>query len=127
MTANTRAFRLMVRNELFLWVELLSRRAYADLAARLPDREWTAEALADGMAPYWAEHDALGIGPDARSGALLQLVASPDGWVVRQALDDPAGHRDWAVEARVDLAASDDEGGPVISLLSIGPDVPAPA
>ncbi|HET9609667.1 MAG TPA: DUF3516 domain-containing protein [Acidimicrobiales bacterium] len=127
VTANARAFRLMVRNELFLWVELLSRRAYADLAARLPDREWTAEALADGMAPYWAEHDAVGIGPGARSGALLQVVESPDGWVVRQALDDPAGHRDWAVEARVDLAASDDEGGPVISLLSIGPDVPASA
>ena len=30
-------------------------------------------------------------------------------------------------QARVDLAASDDQGGPVISLLSIGPDVPAPA
>ncbi|HEX6425331.1 MAG TPA: DUF3516 domain-containing protein [Acidimicrobiales bacterium] len=124
VTANVRAFRLMVRNELFLWVELLSRRAYADLAARLPDREWTAEALADVMAPYWAEHDAVGIGPDARSGALLRVVESPDGWTVRQALDDPAGHRNWAVTARIDLRASDDVGGPVVALVSIGPDVP---
>src|ERR671917_1338378 len=116
VTANARAFRLMVRNELFLWVELLSRRAYADLAARLPTRAWTAESLAEALADYWAAHDAIGIGPDARSAALLQLTEAAGEWRARQALDDPAGDRDWVIEARVDLAASDEEGRAVVDL-----------
>jgi superfamily II RNA helicase len=119
LTANPRAFRVMVRNELFRWVELLSRRAYAELAARLPGRDHTAERLAAAMAPYWEEHDAIGIGPDARSAALFQVEERPDGWLVRQALDDPEGHRDWAIHARVDLEASDEEGRPVVELLAI--------
>ena len=125
VTANTRAFRLMVRNELFRWVELLSRRAYADLAERLPTRAWTAEALAEAMAGYWAEHDAVGIGADARSAALLQLTEGAGEWQARQALDDPAGNRDWALAAVVDLAASDEEGRAVLDLADIGPPPPA--
>jgi hypothetical protein len=122
VTANVRAFRLMVRNELFLWVELLARQAYAELAERLPTRAWTAGSLAEAMAGYWDEHDAIGIGGDARSGALVQ-ISEPAGageWRVRQALDDPAGDRDWALSAVVDLAASDEEGRAVVELLSIG-------
>jgi superfamily II RNA helicase len=125
VTGNVRAFRVMVRNELFRWVELLARRAYAEVAAREASG-WTAEEIDAAMTGYWHEHDAVGIGPEARSAALSQVAESPDGWTVRQALDDPAGHRDWAVTARVDLAASDEEGRPVVSLVSIGPDVPAP-
>ncbi len=123
VTANTRAFRLMVRNELFHWVELLSRRAYADLAERLPTRAWTAESIAAAMAGYWEAHDAVGIGADARSAALLRLDedAGEGEWRARQALDDPAGDRDWAVHARVDLAASDEEGRAVLDRVAITP------
>ena len=35
---------------------------------------------------------------------------------VRQALDDPAGERDWAIAARIDLDASDEEGRAVVVL-----------
>jgi superfamily II RNA helicase len=120
VTANQRAFGVMVRNELFLWVELLARRAHAELADRLATPAWTAEVLAEAMAPYWDEHDAVGIGAEARSGALVEVAESPEGWTVRQALDDPAGDRDWALHARVDLASSDAEGRAVVSLVSIG-------
>ncbi|HEX6420526.1 MAG TPA: DUF3516 domain-containing protein [Acidimicrobiales bacterium] len=124
VTGNPRAFRVMVRNELFRWVELLARRAHADLAARAGPG-WTAEAIEAAMAGYWDEHDGVGIGAAARGAALFQVGESPEGWTVRQALDDPAGHRDWAVTARVDLAASDAEGRPVAALVAIGPDAPA--
>jgi hypothetical protein len=124
VTANPRAFGVMVRNELFLWVELLARRAYAELADRLATPAWSPEALAEAMAPYWEEHDTVGIGPEARGGALFEVAESPDGWTVRQAIDDPAGHHDWAVHAGIDLAASDEEGRAVVSLVSIGPDGP---
>ncbi|HET6950868.1 MAG TPA: DUF3516 domain-containing protein, partial [Acidimicrobiales bacterium] len=119
VTANTRAFRVMVRNELFLWVELLARRAYAEVAARQPGRDWPAERLAEAMAGYWDRHDAVGIGAEARAGALVTVVEGPEAWTVRQALDDPAGDRDWALRARVDLASSDEEGRAVVALEAI--------
>ncbi|HSL57713.1 MAG TPA: DUF3516 domain-containing protein [Acidimicrobiales bacterium] len=115
VTANERAFRVMVRNELFLWVELLARHAHDDLAERL-GTDWTAEELAGAMAPYWAEHGAIGIGAEARGGSRFR--AAPDG-TVRQVLDDPAGHHDWALVGRVDRAASDEEGRAVVRLEAI--------
>ncbi len=124
VTANDRAFRVMVRNELFLWVELLARRAHAALAERLASPRWTAEALGEAMAGYWAAHDAVGIGAEARGADLLALVASAGEWTVRQALDDPDGDHDWALSASVDLGASDEEGRAVVELVSIGSDPP---
>jgi hypothetical protein len=106
----------MVRNEVFRWVELLARRAYADLAERLPGTAWSAEALAAATAPYWERHDEVGIGGPARGADLFQVAEGADGWRVRQALDDPAGERDWAVTAHVDLDASDEEGRAVVVL-----------
>ncbi len=120
VTANERAFRVMVRNELFAWVELLARRAYADLAARVPGGDWTAEGLEAALAGYWADHDGIGTGPAARGPGLFTVTAGPLAWDVRQALDDPAGDRDWVLSARVDLAASDEEGRPVLALLGVG-------
>jgi hypothetical protein len=40
---------------------------------------------------------------------------------VRQVLDDPDGGHDWALHARVDLAASDEEGRAVVELVAIAP------
>jgi superfamily II RNA helicase len=121
VTANERAFRVMVRNEAFRWVELLARRAHEELAERL-DGDWTAEELAGAMAPYWAEHDEIGIGPSARSAARFRPTA--DGRV-RQVLDDPAGHHDWALLARIDREASDEQGRAVLRLEAITDDPPA--
>ena len=121
VTVNGRAFRLMVRNELFRWVELLSRRAYVDLAERLPDATWRAEALAEAMAPYWEVHGSVGIDGAARAVDLCQIVERSDGWSVRQVLVDPDGDQDWAVTAAVDLAASDEEGRAVVALRGVGP------
>ena len=117
VTANHRAFRVMVRNELFRWVELLARRAYADLADRLPGTAWTAEALAAAMAPYW-ERARRGRhrGDGARGRPVPGRRGGRTEWTVRQALDDPAGDHDWAIAARVDLEASDEEGRAVVVL-----------
>ena len=116
VTANERAFRVMVRNELFQWVELLARRAYADLAERLPGTAWSAGSLAAAMEPYWERHEAVGIGPAARGPDLFQVAEAAGEWTVRQALDDPDAERDWAISARVDLEASDEEGRAVVVL-----------
>ncbi len=39
--------------------------------------------------------------------------------IVRQVLDDPAGDRDWAITAEVDLAASDEQGSPAVWLTGV--------
>jgi superfamily II RNA helicase len=117
VTANARAFRVMVRNELFRWVEVLARRAYAELAAREGSGSWTPERLAAAMAPYWDEHDAIGIDDGARSGALVRMDDGSGS--VTQVLDDPAGDHDWVVRARVRPDASDEEGRAVVDLLAV--------
>ncbi|BCB83603.1 hypothetical protein Psuf_009160 [Phytohabitans suffuscus] len=43
-----------------------------------------------------------------------------DRWTVRQILDDPAGHHDWAVTAEIDLAESDELGAAAVHITSVG-------
>jgi superfamily II RNA helicase len=118
LTANTRAFRLMVRNEAFKRVELLARRAH-DRLAELGDGMSAAE-ITEAMAPYWEHHDSIGIAGDARGPALFLLEEGTTTWRVRQVLDDPAGDHDWALTIEVDLAASDEAGQPVLRVVALG-------
>ena len=117
LTANVRAFRVMVRNEAFRLVELLARRRYDLLGDGL-----TADDVATAMAPYWEAHDAIGIDGDARATALFQVDERSDLWRVRQVLADPAGDHDWALHLEVDLAASDVAGAAVVRLTAITDD-----
>ncbi|HTZ44322.1 MAG TPA: DUF3516 domain-containing protein [Jatrophihabitans sp.] len=119
LTANTRAFTVLVRNAMFRRVELAARHAYPELAELDPG--WTAEAWQDALAGYYAEYDSIGIGPHARGKDLFVVRAEADRWLVRQILDDPAGDRDWAITAEVDLAASDEAGEPVLTVTGAGP------
>ncbi|OLT27403.1 DEAD/DEAH box helicase [Nocardiopsis sp. CNR-923] len=119
VTANTRAFRVLVRNELFRRVELAARRRYDELGALDSDDGWDAEAWEEALEDYFDEHDEIGTGPDARGPALL-LIEEEDGlWRVRQVLADPAGDRDWGISAEVDLAASDAEGHAVVRVTDV--------
>ena len=73
------------------------------------------------MAGYFDEYDRLGIGADARNPRLLQVTPGEGAWQVRQVFDDPDGDHDWGITASVDLAASDDAGEPVVSVLDVAP------
>ena len=119
LTGNVRAFRVLVRNALFRRVELAARRRWDELGTLDADAGWDAEAWAAALQPYFAEHDEIGAGPDARGPALIIIEQQPDRWSVRQILDDPAGDHDWGISAEVDLAASDDAGAPVIRVTAV--------
>ncbi|MDP9403501.1 MAG: DUF3516 domain-containing protein [Actinomycetota bacterium] len=112
VTANHRAFMVLVRNALFRRVELAAVRRYAALAEL--DVEWTPARWEEALAPYFAEHDSIGTGQAARSSALLEVSEGPGEWKVRQILDDPAGFHEWAIVATVDLAASNKAGEAVV-------------
>ena len=121
VTANRRAFRVMVRNAAFRRVELLGRRAWGTLGELDGDVGWDAARWEAAGAKYFVEHASLGTGAEARGGAFFQLEESSasGSWRLRQVLDDPAGDRDWALLAEVDLAASDEAGEPVLRPIGV--------
>ena len=122
LTGNERAFTAMVRNALFRRVELFARRRWADLGELDAGSGWHAHRWAEVGESYYDEHTDVGIGPDARGPAMLIIDRRSDRWLVRQILDDPARNHDWAIEAEVDLAASDDEGIAVVRVTEVGAD-----
>jgi superfamily II RNA helicase len=137
VTANTRAFRVMLRGAMFMRVQLAARDRFDELgrleqeAAALVQEAHGGSgpvspamdtvAWEDGLGAYWEAHEAIGTGPDARGPELFLVdTANPRLWTVRQVIDDPAGDRDWSIVAIVDLDASDHAGEPVILGESFG-------
>nr|WP_314842014.1 DUF3516 domain-containing protein [uncultured Microbacterium sp.] len=117
LTSNVRAFRTLVRNELFRRVQLAARED-VDALAEI-DPQFGADAWSDALDGYFAEHDEILTGADARSSQLLLLTEGATEWTVRQILDDPAGDHDWGISATVDLAASDEEGVAVVIVTAV--------
>ena len=60
VTRNERAFRVLVRNELFRRVELAARRAYEELGALDGDAGWDAVEWEAALEEYFEEHGDLG-------------------------------------------------------------------
>lgn len=117
LTSNIRAFRILVRNELFRRVQLAAREDVAALAEL--DPAFGADAWSDALDAYFAEHDEIGTGADARSSRMLLLTEDGGTWTARQILDDPAGDHDWGISASVDLAASDEAGEAVVTVSGV--------
>ncbi|MBS1697793.1 MAG: DUF3516 domain-containing protein [Actinobacteria bacterium] len=125
LTTNVRAFRILVRNELFRRVQLAAREDLDALAAL--DPEFGADGWDAALDAYFAEHDEIRTGADARSAALL-IIDETGGpaqerparaWAVQQILDDPAGDHDWRITATVDLDASDEAGEAVVTVTAV--------
>ncbi len=114
VTANPRAFRVLVRNALFRHVELASLRRYGELAAL--DTGWSAGDWEDAVLDYFDEHDELPAGPEARGPAYLEIKEEPGVWHARQIIADPEGNHDWSMTFDVDLAASDETGTAVLHI-----------
>jgi hypothetical protein len=121
LTANLRAFTVLVRNTMFRRVELAALRRYDDLGELDAAAGWDASRWHDAIEAYFTEYDRIGTGGDARNPALLHVEAGSSIWRVRQVFDDPAGDHDWGVSAEVDLPASDAAGEPVVTVTNVGP------
>jgi len=125
VTAELRAFRVMVRNEVFRWVQLLARREHAALAEvpAVGDQAWAAEAVAEAIAPYWDDFAEIPTDAHARGAGFFVLDDSggtgSDAWPVTQTIADPDGFHEWVLEGTVDLATSREEGRAVVTLKAI--------
>ncbi|MFF3026187.1 DEAD/DEAH box helicase [Microbacterium sp. NPDC057944] len=117
LTSNVRAFRILVRNELFRRVQLAAREDVESLAEL--DPHFGAASWSDALDAYFADHDDILTGADARSSSLILVTEGASEWTVRQILDDPAGDHDWGISATVDLAASDEEGAAVVTVTGV--------
>ncbi|WP_426185825.1 DEAD/DEAH box helicase [Microbacterium sp. TWP3-1-2b2] len=117
LTSNVRAFRILVRNELFRRVQLAAREDVDALAAL--DPAFGEEGWNVALDAYFAEHDDILTGSDARSSKLLLLTEGGVTWTARQIIDDPAGDHDWGISATIDLAASDEAGEAVVTVTGV--------
>ncbi len=119
VTANTRAFRVLVRNAMFRRVELAARRDWYALGDLDAADGWDSDGWREALTPYFEEYGEIGTGPDARGPQRILVEERPGHWIVRQILDDPAGDHDWGFTADVDLAASDEAGEAVLTLTDV--------
>jgi hypothetical protein len=121
ITADERAFAVLVRNAMFRRVELAALRRWEalgelEVAAGSP---MSGEDWRDALAAYFAEHDSIDTGPDARGPHMLLVAKEPRAWQVQQIIGDPEGDHDWRVTAVVDLAASDERGELVLRVTGL--------
>ncbi len=103
ITANHRAFRVMVRNELFRWVTLLATGRHGELPEGADPSE---------LDDYWDEFDAIVVDAEARGPGYFEYDA-PSG-LATQILHDPDGVDAWRIEGRVDRDRSNEEGRAVV-------------
>jgi superfamily II RNA helicase len=119
VTTNVRAFRILVRNEMFRRVQLAALEHYEELGELDAAAGFDADRWADAMDAYFAAHDDLGTGGDARGPNMLLIEERPGTWSVRQIFDDPEGDHDWGISAEVDLAESDAQGVAVVRITAV--------
>ncbi|MET0870945.1 MAG: DUF3516 domain-containing protein [Paeniglutamicibacter terrestris] len=120
LTSNQRAFRVMVRNEMFRRVKLFADEQDGALAELDGHSGFDADAWADAMDAYFEEHEDIDDGPGGRGPNLLMITPTKDSWKVRQVFADPANNHDWGIDATVNLADSDEAGYPVITVTNVG-------
>ncbi len=117
---DARAFRVMVRNAIFEWVQRLARRdGYAAIVTNAAEdsRLVDAEHLSDAMDSYWEQFDAIDLGPNARSPEFF--IYEPSSGRVAQVLLDPGDTNEWRIEATVDTDASIEQGRAVLRIVDI--------
>ncbi len=111
---NERAFRVMVRNQIFDWVQrVAARRGYDAFGS--PE---SIDLVREAMAAYYDEHDEVLLDADAHSPS--RFVYDRRAQTVTQILHDPDETNEWRITARVDVDASREAGRAVLELTHIG-------
>ena len=120
ITTQTRAFRVMIRNATFRWVQLFARAEYAAMAEDGTDDLSDPETIKQAVSGYWQQFDAVVIDADARSSHwLLETALDQNQISVEQIVCDPDGFNEWRFRGLVDLEASRQAGEAVVKLTEI--------
>ena len=121
LTANERAFTVLVRNAMFRRVELAALNRWQQLGELEEEAgsSMTADDWREALAAYFEEYDAIDTGPDARGPRMLLVEKTGRTWEVQQVVGDPEDNHDWRITATVDLDASDAEGELVMDVTGL--------
>ena len=110
LTANRRAFTIMVRNYMFRLVQLFALEK-EDRLAELLDYLDEVPDFGAILDDYFDEYDDIDSGPEARGPEFFRLGDTDSrSWSVRQIIKDPDGDHAYQFVATVDLDASDEAG-----------------
>ena len=110
LTANRRAFTIMVRNYMFRLVQLFALEK-EDRLAELLDYLDEVPDFGAILDDYFDEYDDIVSGPEARGPEFFRLGDTDSrAWSVRQIIKDPDGDHAYQFVATVDLDASDEAG-----------------
>jgi hypothetical protein len=109
----------MVRNAAFRRVEIAARRSAQALAEIEMAGGMSEEAWSQLLEGYYSVHESIGTGPGARSAEWFSIEDLGERWLVRQVFDDPQGFHDMALQATIDLAASNETGSPAWCTLGL--------
>ncbi|MDN6551400.1 MAG: DUF3516 domain-containing protein [Corynebacterium flavescens] len=110
LTANRRAFCIMVRNYFFRLVQLFALEK-EDRLAQLVDYLDEVPDFGAALDDYFEEYDDIDTGPAARGPEYFRVSGQDSRrWSVRQIFKDPQGAHSFALVGTVDLDASDEEG-----------------
>jgi hypothetical protein len=130
ISADLKAFRARIRNELYAVVRALSRGDIAEAVASTHSDEdaMSAAEVEAAIAPYIVERGAVRFDGRIKQGWTTQINADgPHRWRVSQVLvddesdseDDDAGET-WSVEGVVDIRQDTNPSGPIVRLIRIG-------
>ncbi|MDN6372725.1 MAG: DUF3516 domain-containing protein, partial [Brevibacterium aurantiacum] len=117
---NVKVFTAEVRNALFHRVLLAERADYAELGRLDAEDGFDATAWEDAIEDFYEEYGDLLTDGKARGKEYISIEPGSQTWTVRQTLADPDDNRDWAIDAEVDVPASDEAGDIVLRILAVG-------
>lgn len=139
LTDTEGVFKVMVRNAMFHRVQLFGDEQDARLEALdyLPDGAvpFTSDNWADALDDFFDQYEDLDDSPVARAPEFFRISTTPelaatemadvgatsgDYWLVSQILVDPSGNHEFAINAVVHLGASNEQGSPAVTTLSVG-------
>ena len=126
LTANAKAFTIMVRNEVFRVIKALSLRDYEEAALLLEVPGQPAvksDELKSSLASYYETgHSRISIDQKARGSQYFQVIKTNDlaVWRIQQTRVDPEEHNDWLVEFEVSLGLSREADRVVLKLIKLG-------
>lgn len=139
LTETEGVFKVMVRNAMFQRIQLFGDEQDQRLEALdyLPERAvpFTSDNWADALDEFFDQYEDLDDSPAARAPEFFRVNTKPelaageladvgatagDYWLVSQVLVDPNGNHDFAINAVIHLDASNEQGSPAVTTLSVG-------
>ena len=126
LSRNKPAFTRLVRKRVFDLLKALNQQRWQDALSLiqpkdLDDEAWDTSRLQTTFTAFLDEREVLRLDPEARNRKHTYIDEQAKHWQIDQVLVDPEDRNDWVLRLSVDLAASDADENPIMTLVEIAP------